>query len=472
MQKNQEDYLYSANQCAELLRKGELSSEEIVKNSLNAIYHANPKIEAFVQIFEKASLQSAKEADKKLISWRKSGKKSALPAYLGVPSGIKDLEPVKGGFTRLGSRAFRYVYTPFDGMAATHMKKAGFVIMGKLATSEFGALPIVETEIHPPCRNPWNTEYSSGGSSGGTGAAVGSGILPIAQGSDGAGSIRIPSALCHLIGHKAGKNFIPSPYYKKDPFALANIGAMGHSVSDVAGLTDVLRGFSSTEDAHHPQSCLAHLNRPLQIGHKIRIRYALDNPIAEISPEVKEAVLKMVNFFKSFDAEIEEKSFLQKELSSFLPIWEALISQVPVINEKVVGPVPAWLRRNRKNLNIAQIQQHAQGLAKDVLDWFGQETDVMILPTVPNTPPKVGQWRNLSAEELFNKVATMGAFTAIFNVSGQPAINIPMGLSSLGLPIGVQIIGPPGSDFFLFTLAKKIEEAMPWIETSKKCPLL
>src|SRR5690606_18271946 len=132
--------------------------------------------------------------------------------FHGVPIGVKDLNFVRGAFTRMGSRAMRWCWSPVDDRVVAALRRAGFVIVGKLSTSELGAMPVTEPSIHPPTRNPWDRSVSAGGSSGGSGAAVAAGLVPIAQGSDGAGSIRIPAAFCHLYGFKPSRGLVPDAY--------------------------------------------------------------------------------------------------------------------------------------------------------------------------------------------------------------------------------------------------------------------
>src|SRR5262249_26858834 len=151
---------------------------------------------AFVQVLDRAALREARERDRS---------RSRRGPFHGVPIGIKDLNLVRFAFTRMGSRAHRFLWSPIDDVTVARLRRAGFVILGKLATSEFGAMPITEPDIHPPTRNPWNLEHTPGGSSGGSGAAVAADLLPIAEGTDGAGSIRLPSAYCHLYGLKPSR---------------------------------------------------------------------------------------------------------------------------------------------------------------------------------------------------------------------------------------------------------------------------
>ncbi|MCA9541374.1 MAG: hypothetical protein KC620_20880, partial [Myxococcales bacterium] len=174
------------------LRAGEVSSAELVAGYLARIGQGNDKLGAFVQVTPRRALRTARAVDQRLVRWRQAGANTPLPALLGVPTGIKDTDPTRFMWNRGGSRAWRLVWSPFDSLQVKRIRRAGMIVLGKLATSEMAVMPIVETDLHPPARNPWNPTHSSGGSSGGSSAAVAGGLLPIAQGADGAGSIRIP----------------------------------------------------------------------------------------------------------------------------------------------------------------------------------------------------------------------------------------------------------------------------------------
>src|SRR5688572_22670318 len=219
----------SAIELAKRIRAREVSSEELVRASLDRIERYDRDGSVFVQVLADRAIREAKKKDEALAR----GERSALPPFFGVPTAIKDLNFVRGAFTRFGSRAFRWVWSPVDDRTTTRVRGGGFVIVGKLATSELGALPITEPAIHPPTRNPWNRDHTSGGSSGGTGAALAARLVPVAQGSDGAGSIRIPSSFCHLFGLKPSRGRLERPYGPPDAKSLSTCGPMGHSVDDV-----------------------------------------------------------------------------------------------------------------------------------------------------------------------------------------------------------------------------------------------
>src|SRR5882672_4677991 len=182
----------SAIELGALIRSRALASEDLTEIYLRRIEKIDPELNSFVQVLGDEAMRSARRADRD----------TPQPAHRfhGVPIGIKDLNAVRGSFMRMGSKAFERLLSPADDLVVARLRKAGLVFIGKTATSELGALPVTEPDIHPPTRNPWDLERTSGGSSGGAGAAVAGGLLPIAHGSDGAGSVRIPASLGQLYG--------------------------------------------------------------------------------------------------------------------------------------------------------------------------------------------------------------------------------------------------------------------------------
>jgi amidase len=224
---------------AQLVRDGAISSEELVRHHLARIEALDPSLSAFVTVFDDA-VRVARRKDR-----QRRARRDRLPPFHGVPIGIKDLNVVRFARTRFGSRGMPPIVLPFDDANVRPLRRAGFVILGKLSTSELGAMPVTEPAIHPPTRNPWCTAFSAGGSSGGSGAAVAAGMLPIAQGSDGAGSIRIPSSFCGLYGLKPSRGRVVNQFRFPDRRILYTSGPMARTVSDAAALLDVMAGIDT-----------------------------------------------------------------------------------------------------------------------------------------------------------------------------------------------------------------------------------
>lgn len=444
----------SALAIAELLRRRELSAVELARHHLAIVEERNPEIRAFVSLDEKRALAAAREADKLL-----SKRDGPLPAFLGLPTGIKDHENLRGHFTRVGSRAFRYVYSPIDGMVASSCRRAGFVMFGKLATSELTILPFVDTELHPPTRNPIAPDRYAGGSSGGTAAAIAAGMLPIAPGSDGAGSIRIPASFCGLVGHKPTRGALPNPYGAFDRAGISVMGPLGHTVRDAAALMDVLAGRTFHRSKPTRDSFLGACDEAIE---PLRVRVLVRTPLGEVDPEIEAAVRRAAAALADAGHHVEDGEPIDGTVDDFLPLMARMVASVPVLPtmDRLLQPTTRWLREIGKRTQQRHAEECRDDLARRVSSWFG-DADVWLTPTVPQPPPRVGSLGGLDGETLFRTIAPLGAFTAAFNVSGQPATSVPYGKTREGLPIGVQLVGRMNADRLLLGLASRLEADRP-----------
>ncbi len=426
---------------ADRLRRREVSSEELVRASLERIDRLDSQLHAFVEVLGGRARAAARRWDKAL------AKGGDLPRFAGVPIGIKDVNFVRATRTRAGSRAFGWLWSPLDDRVVARLRAAGFVIVGKLATSELGATPVTEPDIHPPTRNPWNLEMTPGGSSGGSGAAVASGMVPIAHGSDGAGSIRIPASLCGLYGFKPSRGLVPEPVGRADPRGLAVNGPLARTVDDARAMLEVLSGQSL---AAPPSG-------------RLKVRVATGSPLGPSDPEIVAAVRRVAALLAERGHQVSDAPGLSAELDEFLPLWQRAIARAPVPLPSRLQPVTRWLRDGGKILDPGSVDAAQDKLTARILDWFG-DADLMLTPGVPVRPPAIGAWKELAPREMFARAAELGAFTAPFNITGQPAAAVPAGVGSWGVPIAVQLAGKVGADALVLAISAQLEEAMPWID--------
>jgi amidase len=445
----------SALAQADLVRGRRVGAEELTRLYLGRIERENPRLNAFVTVLGASALREARARDAALARGR--GDDGAL--FLGVPVGVKDLDLVRGAPAKMGSAAYAWFWSPVDGPTAAALRRAGFVITGKLATSELGALPVTEPDIHPPTRNPFCTDRSAGGSSGGSGAAIAARLLPIAPGSDGAGSIRIPAAFCHVYGLKPSRGRLWGANARIDPHAITTVGPLARSVEDAAALLDALGGAGTVTAARAPGSFLDLCRRPID---RLRVRFATKSPLGgTVDPPIAEAVRRVAETLAARGHHVEEGAVVEGSLDEFLPIWQRQLAQVPLFGEARLQPVTRWLRVEGRKHTPEKIAALQGALSARILGAFGN-ADLWVLPTVPQPAPMVGAFRNLGPEETFRAVAQYGAFTAMFNLTGQPAASLPMGLGTAGAPIGVQLAGRPGADAAVLAVSREIEEALPW----------
>jgi amidase len=434
----------SALDQARLIRQRKLSSSELVRLYLGRIARHDPALGSFVQLLEESALATARKLDAAPMEGR--------APFHGVPTGIKDLNFARGTFTRMGAKSFRYFFSPFDDVTTAAVRRAGFVIVGKLSTSELGAMPVTEPSTHHPTRNPWDRGRTSGGSSGGSATAVAAGLLPIAQASDGAGSIRIPASLCGLVGHKASRNTIPNGLGRIDPVRMITMGPVGRSVDDVAAMLDVL------VNGKHEGSFLSGAQRE-PAG--LNVRFTTSSPLGKCTAEIVATTLDVVKRLEKLGHHVEEGGPPEGDIDEVLPIWQRQLARIPLVRDASLQPATKWLRETGRHVREDDVLRRASGLSRRVFQWFG-DADLWVTPTLPVAPPKVGQWSGLSGEEQFRSAAVMGAFTALFNLTGQPAVSIPAGVSSEGHPIGVQIIGRMGADGLVLAVAKQLEAELGW----------
>jgi amidase len=446
------DLPVSALDLATMLRRRTLSSVDLVRHHLDVVARRNPELGSFVEVRAERALAAARRADGLLAQG------GDVPAFLGVPTGIKDHEHVRGCFSRVGSRAFKWVLSPVDGPVAAACRRGGFVFVGKLATSELAILPFIDTALHPPARNPIDPDHYAGGSSGGSAAAVAAGMLPMAPGSDGGGSIRIPASFCGLVGVKAGRGTLPHPYDLIDRIRISAIGPLAHTVRDAAALMDVLVGRRLFTPRPAPDSFLAACVPPAKA---LRIRVLRRSPHAAVDAEVDACVVRTARILESLGHHVDEAPPLDGDIDEFIPLMARMVANIPVppFLNRVLQPTTVWLRGRGKTVSNGDAKALRVALAERVFAWFG-DADAWITPTVATTAPRVGSFAHLDGEGVFRAAAPIGAFTAPYNVSGQPAASVPAGRSSAGLPIGVQIVGPMQGDKTVLALATQLEQAL------------
>jgi len=445
----------SALELARWIREGAVSSAEVVGALLERVRRLDGELSSFVTVFEDA-LAVARRKDRDRAAGRR------LPPFHGVPIGVKDLNVVRFRATRFGSRAIPRIPFPFDDLDVRVLRRAGFVILGKLATSELGAMPVTEPDIHPPTRNPWNRACTSGGSSGGAGAAIAAGFLPVAQGSDGAGSIRIPSSFCGLVGIKPSRGRLPNLFGLPDRRILYTSGPMARSVDDAAALLDVMAGIDTGRTHWAPPPPRPFAERPSR-SPRLRFRVTVSSRVTETVPEVVAAVRDTAALLARMGHSVEEGSLPDTAIDDFLPLWQELIGGMPLVRWSRAQPVTRWLREGavanrRAGLDVAACYDRLLSIFAPAF----ATADAWLMPTVAMTAPRVGLVDGLPPREAFLEAARLGAFTALVNLVGLPAVSLPAGLSPEGMPIGVQLVGSMFGEADLLAVARDLEEARPW----------
>lgn len=426
-------------ELAALIVDGAITSGELVDRCLTRIARHDPALSAFAAVVEGPARREAERADKLRARGRIVG------PFHGVPTAVKDHHLLRFTRTRMGSRAFDWLWSPVDDRLVRSLRDAGFVLVGKTMMSELGILPIVETELQPPTRNPWNISRTAGGSSGGAGAAIAAGFVPLAPGSDGAGSVRIPASLNGLVGLKPTRGLIPDDAARIDRYGFSSLGPLARSVDDAAALLDVLA--APGRGHHRPRSRQA--PPPLRIG------VIVDGPIVQVDPRIAALVEGAADRLRAAGHAVERRASPPAALGDFLPIYQRFVSRIPILARGRLGPFARWFWESGRAVADADAERLLAGfveLGRQMMDGL----DVMLSPTVGISPFEVGAFARLPPAQLFDAVAPLGAFTAMANITGQPALTLPAGLVD-GMPVGVQLTGHRDDDARLFALARQIE---------------
>ncbi len=431
----------SALEQAARIRDGSVTSAELTEIYLARIRHHNPAVGAFVRLFERSARREAEAAD------RARARGDLVGPFHGVPTGVKDLHRVRRSRIGLGSRAFSWLWSPTDDNVVANLRAAGFVILGKTTTSELGLLPIVETEVAPPTRNPWDLMRTAGGSSGGAGAAVAAGLLPIAPGTDGAGSVRIPASLNGLVGLKPSRGLVPNDNARLDDFGLTAVGPLARTIDDAAALLDALADPLRAD----------HLRRSREPLPKLRIGVVREPLFGELHDGILARVDAAVEVLREAGHHVEERPCPPATLDDFIPVYQRFLARIPVPLPGRLSPVVRWFWEEGRKVPHQLANESFR--AFEVMGLAAMDgLDIMVSPTVPILPPLVGEFAHLPPAEMFAAAAPLGSFTALANVNGQPALTVPFGLAD-GLPAGVQLMGHRGRDALLFALGRLLEAA-------------
>ena len=447
------------------VRTRRASAAELVAHYAQRIASIDAQVGAFVtRTLEEAAAQAV-EAD------RLAAAGEELPPLHGVPIAIKDLNLTEGVPTKFGSRAFADLVPPLSDYVVGKLRAAGTISLGKTNTPEFGLPCYTETDIAPPARTPWDLTRSAGGSSGGAGAAVAAGLVPFAQGSDGGGSVRIPASVCGLFGIKVSRGRISRGPLQGDLTGLSWDGPLARTVRDAAALLDAMAG-AMPGDPHWaappPQPFLSCADEP--VG-RLRIGRTREPVIAgaKVHPQVVEAYEAASDLLASLGHEVSdiELPYDQQLAPSFEVLWSVSAAGVPVPpdREELLRPLTRWLRergRAASGTDFAGAVSALQAATRRGIE-ATEQLDVLLLPTLAQPPAELG-WFSAAGDPAaeFERMKQWTPFTAIFNMTGQPAVNVPLHWSAEGLPIGVMLVGKPADEATLISLSAQLEEACPW----------
>ncbi len=454
----------SALEQARLVRDREVSPLELVELYLQRIEQLDGQLGSYATVGAELAIADAKLKTEQLCHMDPA----ALPPFFGVPISIKDLNAVAGLPCMVGLKVLKGRIVSQDDALVQRIRAAGFTILGKSATSEIGTLPYTEPKGMLPVRNPWNLDYTAGGSSGGAAAGLAAGLAPIAQGSDGGGSIRGPAFCCGLVGIKPSRGRISFAPVGERLHGLAVSGPLAHTVADAAALLDVMSGYVTGDPYWLPSPNPSFLAATTRSPQSLRIGFATQVlPVGAAHPVCAQAVLDTVTRLEQLGHHVEE--FVCPDFSDlvepFTVVFQSVLSeaQIPwfVLNKMNRWFLQrAWLCSCGRYLRAATKLQTLARQTVVAMDAY----DVVVLPTYMHPTIRVGEWAALSPPKTLKKMIDWVAPCPPFNVSGQPAIALPTGLGPNRLPVGVQLVGRPAGEETLIAVAAQLERAYPWLQ--------
>jgi Asp-tRNA(Asn)/Glu-tRNA(Gln) amidotransferase A subunit family amidase len=448
----------SAAELARKIREKKVSPVEVVESILDRIETINPKLNAYVTVTADTAVAEARRAEDDVMHGREMG-----PLH-GVPVSIKDLMFTRGVRTTMGSRLLEDFVPEQDAVIVSRLKAAGAIVLGKTNTPEFGLKMMTDNPLFGATRNPWDLGKSPGGSSGGAAAAVAAGLGPLAAGSDGGGSIRIPSSCCGVFGIKPQLGRVPRYPTFHGAEILTHEGPIARTVEDAALMLDVTSG-PHWGDVYSIPSPDTPFVESLRVGIKgMKVAWSPDLGYAEVDPEVRSICEKAARRFSDLGAIVEEAHPDVENPESYHATIYTVDHVVALSSfgtteeiESVVDPLTAlilYVGADVKAVDYARAMFARVDVAAKMGEFF-RKYDLLLTPTLAAPPPAI----DFAEPAEFLKWLP---FILVFSLTGQPAASIPVGWTVDGLPVGLQVIGRPYDESSVFRAAAAFEESFPW----------
>ena len=455
----------SAVELAQNIRNKKVSSLEATENFFQRIDQLDSQLHSYLTLCRDQALADARAADAAVQEGTKLG-----PLH-GVPISIKDLETTKGVVTTMGSAIFKDRVPDMDSIVVERIKAAGAVILGKTNTPEFGQSGTTENKLGEPCRNPWNTDRTPGGSSGGAAAALAAGLCTLSMGTDGGGSVRIPASFTGLFGIKPTQGRVPrfGGYGRPSANHFSQSGPITRTVADSALLLQVIAG-PDTRDITSIRETAPDFSANLSSGvSDMRLAWSSDLGYAAVDPEVvditKQAAMKFIGLGANID---DAKLKLEDPFETFWNIFStaAYTSYGHLLEEH---------RNDLSDIGLMSIEHGQQTTGADMsraiyevdrlgrrMEEFFDNFDLLLTPTMAVPAFPIDQRPSVIGGKTVDPFWGFLPFTYPINISGQTAASIPCGYSSDGMPIGLHIIGPKGSEAKVLQACAAFEAANPW----------
>jgi amidase len=444
----------TAKNIARAVRRGDASAAEVVADHLSHIRAREHVLNAFRVVREAEAMAEADavDAQEELVN---------LP-LAGVPVAVKENVPIAGLPTWNGSAAARSEVAQTDHEVVRRLRGAGAVVIATSRAPELCIWPFTD-DLDAVTRNPWRTDRTPGGSSGGAAAAVAAGLVPIAHGNDGLGSIRIPAAACGLVGIKPGRGVVPANLGANDWYGLAENGILATTVSDATIGLAVLAGWT-----------------PPQLREPDRLRFAVSSrsPVLGVWPDApaKAALASATRLLIAAGHDTIERnpSYPPRLALQTIATWCAgAAGDAEGLDRAALNP------RTRRHVAFGRWAQrrgfvreeHRVRWRERCEAWFADNNiDILMTPALASTPPTAAEYASKSWTANMMTASRFAPYEAAWNVAGFPAMTVPMGVRPDGLPVAVQLIGLPGSELTLLAVAGQLEQASPWLRHAPGWP--
>jgi amidase len=456
----------SVGDLAAHVRGGELSAREVVTQALERIEALDPTLNAFVDVDAERALAAADAIEP-----------GDERPFAGVPIAVKANVPVAGLPMNFGSKFLDAHRPDHNAYLVRRLQEAGFVIVGVTNMPEFGILPTTEPRFTGPTRNPWDTGRTPGGSSGGAAAAVASGMVPVAHGNDGGGSLRIPASCCGLVGLKPSRGRVSRGPDLGDSYLVSD-GVLTHTVAETALLLDVLSGYEVGDATWAPRPAERYALSIRRDPGRLRVAMTADNALdADVDPECLRGMHETGELLASLGHEVVEAAPAlpgKDTLRIFTGVFGPAIALGVAYGELLAGRPPEddeieplsralWeISLGMTSVEYLAALAQLQALARSVIAFFA-EYDVLLTPALAERPLAIGECDGLGENPMedFARSGRFTPYTALFNVTGQPAISLPAGFGEDGLPTNAHIVGKPLGEETLLQLAAQLENARP-----------
>jgi amidase len=453
-----------ALELAAALRARELSAAELLEACLAAVDESNPLLNAVIWRNDEDARTGAAEADRRLAAGERA-------PFLGIPLPVKDLTPVAGWPVSYGSRGAPAGVSEDSELVVEALERAGFVLCGRTNTPEFGVITVAENSRYGISRNPWDPARSPGGSSGGAAAAVAGGMFPIAHANDGGGSIRIPASYCGLVGFKPSRGRVPR--LAQSWLGAVVEGVVARTVADSAAVLDAIAGPDPLAWYNAPAPARPFAQEPgtppgpLRVG--LMAQAPLGIPTDESCSAAARAAAAALEELGHRVVEVEVPTISEELVPPFIVLTQGGLADYEGVDWSAVEPHIAHQRRQSSEVGAYDYVLAARTLEllgrREVARW-GRDFDVLLTPTSAILPPRAGavlEAQHAAPDQPVLDVVASVSFTAFANVTGLPAVSLPLHWNEDGLPVGVQLVAGPWQDAGLIALAAQLEQARPWV---------